>query len=235
MPGDNRPVLLPAGAIQTSVTLNGSRSRATDLAAGATLTYAWGGTPKPTNEATPTVTLGEGKHTFTLVVTDSLGSSSVQDSVDITVRKPSAPVAGPGDDRPVLLPAGAIQTSVTLNGSRSRATDPAAGATLTYAWGGTPKPTNEATPTVTLGEGKHTFTLVVTDSLGSSSVQDSVDITVQKPGAPVADAGDDRPVLLPAGAIQTSVTLNGSRSRATDPAAGATLTYAWGGGTKTRQ
>jgi hypothetical protein len=162
-------VLLPVGATTTMVTLDGRASTTTN--AGATVTgYTWSGTPDPDDVVQPTVTLGAGVHTFTLVVKDSAGVSSVPDkpaSVTITVQPHLPPVAVAGASQTtVLLPAGTPTATITLNGSNSTAT----GATVTgYTWSGTPDPADVVMPMVTLGEGVHTFTLVVTDSLGASS------------------------------------------------------------------
>ena len=131
------------------------------------------------------MTLGVGSHTFTLVVTDSLGTSSAPATVTITVRAPGTPIARAGTPQTVTLPGGATTTSVTLDGSASTATEP--GVTLTtFNWTGTPDPADVVQPTVTLGAGSHTFSLVVTDSLGTPSAPATVTITVQAPApAPI--------------------------------------------------
>jgi hypothetical protein len=50
------------------------------------VTYAWSGTPDPEDVVTPSVTLGAGVYTFTLVVTGSGGEVSDADDVRVRVR-----------------------------------------------------------------------------------------------------------------------------------------------------
>jgi len=88
------------------------------------------------------------------------------------------PTANAGPDQTVTIAAGQNSIAVTLNGSGSADPD---GTIATYNWTGNPDPANTANPTVTLGAGTYTFTLVVTDNAGASSAPDTVQITVNAP------------------------------------------------------
>ncbi len=174
--------------VSTTVTLDGSASFDPD---GHTpLTYGWsqsGGTPVDFNRALSRTTFAalpvKDVLTFTLTVTDT-GNLTDTDTVVITVAEQvvnQPPVADAGEDQTVI-----ISTTVTLDGSASFDID---GHTpLIYDWtqsGGTPtvllsnntisKPTFIApfiTPNIL------TFTLTVTDSLGMTSIPDTMVITV---------------------------------------------------------
>ncbi|MCH7527375.1 MAG: PKD domain-containing protein [Planctomycetes bacterium] len=65
-----------------SVTLDASGSSDAD---GTIASYTWTGTPNPPDVVSPSVTLGEGVHEFTLVVTDDGGLDSAPDVVTIAV------------------------------------------------------------------------------------------------------------------------------------------------------
>jgi hypothetical protein len=66
------------------VPLDGSASGDAD---GTVSAYSWSGTPKPDNVVSPAVTLSEGSHVFSLIVTDDKGATSPPSSVTITVAK----------------------------------------------------------------------------------------------------------------------------------------------------
>lgn len=85
------------------------------------------------------------------------------------------PVANAGQSRTETIPYGKESMAVTLDGSSS--TDPD-GSITSYAWSGTPQPANLSRPIVTLAEGQHTFSLIVTDSNNATSQPASVTITV---------------------------------------------------------
>ncbi len=115
-------------------------------------------------------------------------------------------------------------SQVTLDGSASSDEDPTQ--TLSYTW------TQTAGPHITLTDssalspsftstiaGTYTFSLVVTDNLGSVSALASVTITLTN-DQPIADAGENRLVLA-----GPQVILDGSGS--SDPDAHSPLTYSW--------
>ncbi|HPO15028.1 MAG TPA: PKD domain-containing protein [Candidatus Hydrogenedentes bacterium] len=112
----------------------------------------------------------------------------------------AAPVANAGDDQTLTLENDTI--NVVLNGSASSDSD---GTIVAYHWSGTPDPDDVAGPTVTLGQGEYTFTLIVEDNNGALSQPDTVTITINaapsrtrcnggagtiSTGFPKPDAGD---------------------------------------------
>ena len=78
-----------------NVTLSGSGSSDPD---GTIASSTWTGTPNPADTVSPTVTLGAGTHTFSLVVTDNSGAMSAADTVAVDALAehvhPDAVVAG---------------------------------------------------------------------------------------------------------------------------------------------
>ncbi|MFZ4856966.1 MAG: PKD domain-containing protein [Desulfuromonadaceae bacterium] len=226
--GSNQTVTLQSGQTAANVTLNGSGSDADGVIA----SYLWSGTPQPTAVASPSITLGAGTHTFTLVVTDNQGVQSSASTVTITVKPAvpgnQAPIANAGINQTITLPQGQTTTSVTLNGS---ATD-ADGTITGYLWSGTPKPADVAGPSVTLGVGTYTFTLTATDNLGAQSTASSVTVTVNAAPpvnqAPIANAGNSQSANLAQGQSTTTVNLHGS---ATD-SDGTITGYTWSGSPK---
>jgi hypothetical protein len=143
------------------------------------------------------------------------------------------PVASAGADRTLMLIAAAITIDVTLDGSGSTDAD---GTIVEYQWSttsaGTPDPADGPTPTVTvpLGVGTHTFRLVVVDDDGASSAPDEVIITVLAalpPNVPpLANAGPDQTLSLPAAATTVEVILNGQGSTDAD---GTIQAFQWSG------
>ena len=168
---------------------------------------------------------------FKLVVTDNFGLAGAPDTVDITIGGNAAPAADAGPDQSGI----AAGATVTLDGSGS--SDPEL-QTITYAWtqvDGAGDPLTTGPDAVTLssatvqkptfaapatGPSTLHFKLVVTDSLGGVSAPDSVDISVNANGVPIANAGPNQTGVAP----NTGVTLDGSGS--TDPE-NHTITYAW--------
>ena len=134
-----------------------------------------------------------------------------------------APIANAGADQALVLPT----NSTVLDGSKSSDPD---GTISAYAWtavsgsGVGISNANTAKPTISsLAEGTYIFKLTVTDNKGATA-SDEVTVTVSAPvgaiDAPVANAGIDTTIAIPA----SSVVLNGSGS--TD-AKGTITSYQW--------
>lgn len=176
-------------AAESLVTLDGSGSF--DSEGNTPLIYAWsqtGGVAVTLSDSSvvfPTFTAPAttGVLTFTLVVTNSIGSVSAPDTVVITVTN-SAPTANAGPDQVVTT-----GDLVALDGSGS--TDPDNHLPLTYGWEQTGGTLNLITlsdstvvsPTFTAPDVVRvfTFTLAVTDSLGlADSTPDEVVIAVRQ-------------------------------------------------------
>ena len=164
-----------------------------------------------------------GSYVFELKATDNNGLSTT-DAVTITVKAAAPhvpPVANAGPDQTVVLPF----TDVTLDGSGSYDTD---GTIVSYTWvqlsgegGVTIVGSSQVQPEIYgLTAGTYVFQLTVTDNTGATGVA-TVTITVEAAArAPVANAGADTSIALPASAA----VLDGTGS--TDPG-GETLTYQW--------
>jgi Bacterial Ig domain len=225
--GPDQTITLPAN----SVTLNGS---GTDTDGNITA-YQWTkvtgpaqGTIVNASSAQTSVTnLVQGFYRFELRVTDNNGAFG-RDTVTITVNAAppppnQAPVANAGSDQTITLPA----SSVILNGSGTDAD----GNITAYQWTKVTGPaqgtivnaTSAQTSVTNLAQGTYQFELRVTDNNGAFG-RDTVTITVSATPppanqAPVANAGPDQTISLPA----SSVILNGS---GTDPD-GAITAYQW--------
>lgn len=208
-----------AGADQTiklptsTVTLNGSTSTDAD---GTIAKYAWtkvstlAATITSAASASTTITgLVAGTHTFTLTVTDNLGSSHSDDVVITVSPANAAPVAKAGSDITIKLPA----NTATLNGSTSTDAD---GTIAKFAWtkvstlaATIATPATASTSITGLVQGTHTFRLTVTDNLGATHSDDvQIIVTAATNTAPVANAGSDATITLPA----NTATLSGSGS-----------------------
>jgi hypothetical protein len=181
--GPDQTLQLAAGETSIAVTLDGSGSTDSD---GSIAACTWTGTPDPADTMSPTVPLGAGTHSFTLVVTDDDGASSGPDRVQVTVNAApnQTPTAAAGPDQTLELAAGQTTLVVTLDGSGSADSD---GSIAAYAWTGTPDPADTARPILTLGAGSYHFTLVVTDDDGESSAPDAVQVIVTEPVAAACD------------------------------------------------
>ena len=168
-----------------------------------------------------------GTHTLSLKVRDSdLGWSSVEDSVDIVVTKANTiPIADAGLDQTVYA-----GTTVFLNGSSSNDAEDEPDS-LTFDWNvSADNPTTVTLPdesaripsfTAPDVVGGYTFSLVVRDTSGAWSNEDTVLITIELPPniKPTADAGPDR-----SGYINTTIHLDGSGSNDSD---GSIVSWDW--------
>lgn len=206
--GADRTVGLPL----TSLALNGS---ATD-SDGTVMYWEWtkvsGGLLTLLDIGKPTLLLSAllpGTYTFRLKVTDDKGAVGTDD-VTITIDPLSTintpPVANAGVDKTITLPT----NTTTLPGSGTDAN----GTITRYAWtkvsGGVVALTNATTPTLGLigvVAGTYTFRLTVTDNSGATASDDVV-LTVNAAStgtggnaAPVAKAGNDKIITLPANAL----------------------------------
>src|SRR5450755_1273430 len=203
--GANQTITLPT----SSVTLDGSAST------GTITSYTWtkvSGPNTPTittpNAVTTTVTgLVQGTYVFQLSV--NAGASTSQ--VTISVNPVPPPVANAGTNQTITLPA----SGVTLSGIGST------GSITSYAWTQVSGPNTAVitspaavTTTVTgLIQGTYVFRLSVNAGISTSQVT----VTVNPPAPPVANAGTNQTINLPA----TSAVLNGSAS------SGSITSYAW--------
>jgi Domain of unknown function (DUF4082)/Bacterial Ig-like domain/Bacterial Ig domain/Secretion system C-terminal sorting domain len=203
--GTNQTITLPT----SSVTLNGSAST------GTITSYAWTKVSGPNTPAitTPaavstTVTgLIQGVYVFQLSINGGASTSQVT----ITVNPAPPPVANAGTNQTITLPV----STVTLNGSGST------GTITSYAWTNVSGPsvpaiTTPATVSTTvtgLIQGTYIFKLSVNGGVSTSQVT----VTVNPVAPPVANAGVNQTINLPA----TSCVLNGSAST------GSISSYAW--------
>lgn len=157
--------------------------------------------------------------TFQLVVTDSLGTASSPDTINVTILN-SPPVANAGPDQMVTT-----LSTVTLDGSGSY--DPDGNLPLSYNWLQTSGPSVPLSNPASIqpiflappAPCTVTFVLYVTDTSGATSAPDQVAITIQNQ-APVANAGPDQTVL-----VNSFVTLDGTASY--DPEGHLPLTFLW--------
>ena len=222
--GGNINITLPTN----STILNGSASSDPD---GTITTYAWTKTSGPAGYTianpgsanTALTNLTQGTYVFTLQVTDNAGASATSNAtVTVNAAANQLPVANAGGNINITLPA----TSTTLNGTASSDAD---GTITTYAWTKTSGPSSynivnpgsASTALNNLSQGVYVFTLNVTDNAGgtaSSTVTVTVNAAANQP--PVAVAGSDASITLPANA--TNLVGTGSN----DPD-GTITTYAW--------
>jgi len=229
--GNDQIITLPTN----SVTLNGSGVDAD----GTISSYEWRKMSGPNGDvidkaaavATLITGLIAGIYVYRLTVTDDKGATSFDD-IQITVKNSLAPpvdnnspTVSAGQDIAIALP----ENTVTLTGS---ATD-ADGTVASYVWtkmsgpaGGNLQTANAASTMVTgLNAGTYVFRLTVTDNAGAIATDDvSVQVNTSlapSPSnqAPIANAGNDINITLPA----NSVTLTGTGTDAD----GSVSSYAW--------
>jgi cytoskeletal protein CcmA (bactofilin family) len=218
--GMDQTIALP----KTDVTLTGD---ATDVD-GAITSYSWrkisgpaqGTIASPGSGITSVINLVVGVYQFEFSVTDDKGATA-RDTVQVTVTLAGneLPTANAGVDQDIILPV----NTTTLTGNAS---DPD-GFITTYLWrkisgpaSGTIATPSSATSAVnSLVKGIYLFEFTVTDNDGAV-VKDTIRVSVNDVNfAPVANAGANQTITLPA----NSVTLNGT---ATD-SDGTITRYAW--------
>jgi len=228
----NTPPVVSAGSNQTitlpvsTVTLNGSATPAT----GSTISsYAWtkvsGGAANITaaTAASTTVTgLVQGTYVFKLTATDNNGLTGSA-TVTITVNPQASntpPIVNAGSNQAITLPANAAILSGTASGTN--------GATISsYSWtkvsGGTANIVSPASPTTSVSglvQGAYVFQLTATDNNGlTASAQVTVTVNPAASQPPVANAGPNQTITLPA----NSISITGSGTSAT----GTIVGYAW--------
>ncbi|KAA9039313.1 T9SS type A sorting domain-containing protein [Ginsengibacter hankyongi] len=230
-PAPNQPPVTNAGSDQTitlplnAVTLTGSGSDPD----GTISSYQWTLISGPSgynivnanSSGTDVTGLVQGTYQFQLTVTDNNGATAT-DVVLVTVNAALniSPIANAGSDQTVTLPT----NTITLSGSGSD-TD---GTVVSYIWtevsgssGYNIVNANAPGTDVTgLVQGTYQFQLTVTDNNGAIGT-DIMQVTVNSAPniSPVANAGTDQTITLPA----NTLTLSGSGSDAD----GTVVNYAW--------
>lgn len=221
--GTNQTITLPT----TSANLSGAGSTDAD---GRVTGYSWQQVSGPTTSAfssttsaTPTVSnlTTVGTYQFRLTVTDDDGAtSSATVNVVVNAAANILPVANAGGNQTITLPA-----TLALNGTGSTDAD---GTIASYLWAQvsgpntwTPSSTTASSITVSgLIAGTYQFRLTVTDNRGgTNAVTVTVTVNAAANVLPVANAGNNQTVTLPA-----TVTLNGGASTDAD---GVISGYLW--------
>lgn len=203
--GPDKTVVLPIN----TVTLSGSASDGD----GSVASYLWtklsGGNASLTNTNATTLKVSglvAGIYTFRLTVTDNSGMKA-SDDVTVTVKSSSInspPKSKAGSDKKINLPT----KTATFYGSGTDTDGTISGFMWTKVSGGSATLTNANTSTLKVSgllKGTYIFRLTVTDNSGATA-KDDVKLIVNAP--PVAKAGADKTVLLPA----STITLSGSGS-----------------------
>lgn len=172
--------------------------------------YAWSQVAGPSvatleNKTTKSLkasNLKAGTYTFRLRATDNDGASA-NDDVKVVVNSTtsSAPTVTAGADRVIILPT----NSLYIQGTASDA-DGIASYVWTKTYGSTASLSGQNTSKVrayNLVAGTYIFRLTVKDTKGNSK-SDDVMVTVANSGnaAPIANAGPDKTVLLPASTVK---------------------------------
>lgn len=209
-----------------SIVLDGSASLAPS---GAITTYEWTKVSGPSGEqvvdptgiSTAINSLKKGIYQFQLTVIDNNGASATS-TVTITVNAaPLPPVADAGESQTIRLPG----NEVILDGKSSYTPE---GFITSYKWrqvsgplsGEVVNATDSVTKVTGLTEGIYKFELEVTNSKGLSATS-LVTVTVNAAFLPpIADAGPDKIIILPA----NNVILNGNNSIAPS---GDIKSYSW--------
>jgi predicted esterase len=195
--GQDQVITLPTN----SVTLSGSGADQD----GTISSYSWskvaGGAATITSasSASTTVTgLAQGTYTFRLTITDNNGGVATDDIVITVNPAPNVnPTANAGTDQTITLPL----SQVTVSGSGAD-TD---GSVTSYLWtkvsGGSANILSPSSPSTVINvtAGTYRFLLTVIDNNGASG-SDEVTITVNPAPnqSPIANAGADQSVTLPA-------------------------------------
>ncbi|MFN4313799.1 MAG: PKD domain-containing protein, partial [Chitinophagaceae bacterium] len=210
--GNDRSITLPTN----SASLSGSGSSDPD---GTISSYLWQQISGPststlssTSTANITVSnLVQGQYRYRLTVRDNSNASHA-DTVQVTVNPAPVnnqpPVANAGNDRSITLPT----NSASLSGSGSSDPD---GTISSYLWQQISGPststlssTSTANITVSnLVQGQYRYRLTVRDNSNASHA-DTVQVTVNAAPnqAPVANAGSNQTIILPANSAQLSGT-----------------------------
>jgi dienelactone hydrolase len=201
MAGADKTITLPIN----SITITGSASDSD----GSIASYTWSKTSGPntpvfTNANTATLSatgLIQGTYVLRLTVKDNAGASHYDEMI-LKVNAAAGPVVNAGTDK-----------LVTLASASTRMGGIASGTIISYNWTKISGPTcvlsyqnTNSLKVSALVSGSYVFRLTATDSNGLTG---SDDVTLTVDAAPVANAGADRTIKLPA---TYPVTLNGTAS-----------------------
>ena len=202
--------------VNTQVTLDGTGS--SDPGSHRPLSYQWTQIGAPTvsltgaTTAQPTFTAPATPAvlTFALRVTDGLGLTSIQDTIQVTVNDVAITGLTLNGNSPTTLGQVTTFDAATTGGSN-----------VTYAWNfgdGSPVASGPATNSHTYpGVGTFTAIVTATNNAGAASATRAIVVTNQ---APLSNAGSDQTVT-----VGSTVTLNGTASA--DPDGHTPLSYAW--------
>jgi hypothetical protein len=139
--------------------------------AGTGLTYTWSGPGLPADNGTRCVTitgLAAGSYTFSVDITDALGTTTV--SHVVLVASPPSPYSITGPTQVAVGESFMLCATVGLH--------------LTYYWGGPGLPADRTTPCVVISglpAGVDTFTVVITDSAGTTTLSHVVTVVSTNP------------------------------------------------------
>ncbi|MBK1631037.1 hypothetical protein CKO31_09845 [Thiohalocapsa halophila] len=172
--GPDQSLTLAAGASTIQVTLDGTRSGDLD---GAIARHEWTGVPDPADVEQPTLDLGVGTYSFSLVVYDDQDQPSPADAVTVRIDPApnQAPTADAGPDQTLTPALGETRVTVALDGSGSSDPD---GNITRWEWGGDADPDDVVQPQIELGPGVWSLSLTVYDDQDQPSTPDTVVIRV---------------------------------------------------------